>query len=190
MEVMAHTPLPGAREEGESIARQIAGAVLLTGRDARKDRLAKDVSECAILHIATHGYADPDYPEFSGLLLAATESRPFDVLTAAEVSLWSLKARLVTLSACQSGLGQTVEGEGLLGLTRSFLFAGAGDVVCSLWSVSDKSTSALMRRFYASLMANSAVETALTEAQRELLENEETRHPFFWAAFVPVRGLQ
>ena len=102
--------------------------------------------------------------------------------------LWSLKARLVTLSAWQTGLGKTAEGEGVLGLTRAFLYAGAQDVVCSLWSVSDESTKQLMETFYAAWRKGKTTEQALQEAQLTLLKNRATKHPFYWALFVVVRG--
>jgi len=101
----------------------------LTGAEATKAALLSAGGDCAVLHIATHGYADPDVPEFSGLLLAGAGDAPFDVLTAMEVYTWPLKARLVTLSACQTALGRNVEGEGILGLSRAFIYAGAQDVV-------------------------------------------------------------
>ena len=181
----------GAKVEGEAVAGQFQGATLLTGAEATKQALLEQGATCDVLHIATHGYADPDVPEFSGLLLAGTgEDDPYHVLTAQEVYLWDLQARLVTLSACQTGMGRSVEGEGLLGLTRAFIYAGAQDVVCSLWPVSDQSTQKLMEAFYANLRTSSSVEEALTQAQRSLVANDATKHPFYWAAFVPVRGPQ
>ena len=187
---MAMVPLPGAKVEGESVVAQFAGASLLTGAEATKRALIDQGSKCDVLHIATHGYADPEVPEFSGLLLAGTGEEPYSVLTAQEVYLWDLQARLVTLSACQTGMGRSVEGEGLLGLTRAFIYAGAQDVVCSLWPVADQSTQKLMGAFYANLKTSATVEEALTQAQRSLLADEATKHPFYWAAFVPVRGPQ
>lgn len=88
--LMASIPLPDALAEGQSVARQIPGAVLVSGQEATKDRVLKEAANCAVLHIATHGYADPDYPEFSGLLLAGGPEQPFTVWTSEEVSLCSL----------------------------------------------------------------------------------------------------
>lgn len=185
---MASVPLPGAKAEGEAVAQLFAGSVLLTGKDAVKQRLWDEGGSCDILHFATHGYVDPEVPEFSGLLLHGEGETRYEVLTAQDVWQWPLQARLVTLSACQTGLGKTVEGEGLLGLTRAFIYAGAQDVVCSLWPVSDESTAKLMTEFYKGLTAGKATEDALTEAQRSLIADEKTRHPFYWAGFVAVRG--
>ena len=186
---MAMVPLPGAKAEGQALAERIPGAELLTGKDATKEKLLADGSDCDILHVATHGYADPDLPDFSGVLLAGTgPDRRFDTLTAQEVYLWSLKARLVTLSACQTAMGKDVEGEGLLGLTRAFIYAGAQDVLCSLWPVADESTKTLMETFYTELAQGKSVEEALRAAQVKLMAVKDTNAPFFWAAFQAVRG--
>ncbi len=186
--MMANIPLPGAKAEGEALVKLLPKATLLTDKEATRSRLLEKGERCEVLHIATHGYADPDFPEFSGLLLAGEGDKKYDVLTAQDVRFWSLRARLVTLSACQTALGKAVEGEGLLGLTRAFIYAGAQDVLCSLWPVSDESTKVLMVSFYRELDKGMTVEEALQHAQVELMRSEATRHPFFWAGFVPVRG--
>lgn len=186
---MASIPLPGAKAEGEMVAKRFSGATLLTGAEATKESLEQDAGKCRVLHLATHGYADPEVPEFSGLLFAGTGERDFDVLTAQEVYLWQLNAQLVTLSACETGLGKAVEGEGLMGLTRAFLYAGARDVLCSLWQVSDESTAQLMEKFYDQWQANNNnTAWSLQTAQLTLLNQEKTKHPFHWAAFVAVQG--
>jgi CHAT domain-containing protein len=143
---------------------------------------------CDILHIATHGYADPEFPEFSGLLLAGEGTNSYDTLTAQEVYMWPLRARLVTLSACQTAMGKTVAGEGVMGLTRAFIYAGAQDVLCTLWPVADESTKTLMTGFYENLKANQPIEEALRNAQAALAAKRETSHPFFWAGVIAVRG--
>jgi CHAT domain-containing protein len=187
---MAHVPLPEAKAEGEAIAGRFADALLLTGADATKSALVQAGGDCGMLHIATHGYADPDFPDFSGLLLAAPQGSPtpYQVLTAGEVYGWPLNARLVTLSACQTALGRDVEGEGILGLSRAFIYAGAQDVVCSLWPVSDESTRMLMTAFYDALAAGAPVEEALQAGQNALPHTGEKGDPFYWAGFVAVRG--
>jgi CHAT domain-containing protein len=185
---MAMVPLPGAKAEGKAIAEKLPGSVLLTDKEATKTRLLAEGGNCDLLHIATHGYADPEFPEFSGLLLAGEGEDKYQVLTAQEVYMWSLKARLVTLSACQTALGKTVEGEGVLGLTRAFIYAGAQDVLCTLWPVSDESTKTLMVAFYDGLGKGLSVEEALQGAQAALAGNPATSHPFYWAGFMAVRG--
>jgi len=187
---MAMVPLPEARAEGEAIAGRFGDALLLTGAQATKAALGQVGGDCGVLHIATHGYADPDFPDFSGLLLAAPEgsATPYQVLTAGEVYGWPLNARLVTLSACQTALGRDVEGEGILGLSRAFIYAGAQDVVCSLWPVSDESTRTLMTAFYDALAAGTPVEEALQAGQNALPHSGDRGDPFFWAGFIAVRG--
>jgi CHAT domain-containing protein len=183
---MAYQPLPGAQAEGEAVAAGVPGAVLLSGPAATKERLLAEGGRYRVLHVATHGYADPEVPEYSGLLLGGADGGA--VLTAQEVYLWALGADLVTLSACETGLGRSAEGEGLLGLTRAFLYAGARDVLCSLWQIGDRSTATLMVRFYSSYRATADPARALQAAQRALLGDEATRHPYHWAAFVVVQG--
>ncbi len=105
-----------------------------------------------------------------------------------EVYTWPVKARLVTLSACQTALGRDVEGEGILGLSRAFIYAGAQDVVCSLWPVSDESARALMTAFYEALAGGASVEQALQSGQNALPHSGDKAHPFYWAGFIAVRG--
>jgi CHAT domain-containing protein len=101
-----------------------------------------------------------------------------------------IEADLVTLSACQSGLGKEVAGEGLIGLTRAFQYAGARSVLASLWSVADASTAELMHRFYRHLRDGTSKDTALQKAQTELIhsavEGRDLSHPFHWAGFQLV----
>ena len=120
--------------------------------------------------------------------MAGAGENSYDTLTAQEVYMWQLRARLVTLSACQTAMGKTVEGEGVMGLTRAFIYAGAQDVLCTLWPVADESTKALMTAFYASLKTSPSIEEALRSAQATLAGTKATSHPFFWAGFVAVRG--
>jgi CHAT domain-containing protein len=122
--------------------------------------------------------------------LAGHGEQPYEVLTAQEVYLWDLQARLVTLSACQTALGRDVEGEGVLGLTRAFIYAGAQDAVCSLWPVSDESTAKLMTQFYVTLQKGVTVKQALRQAESSLRQDPATRHAFYWAGFIAVRGPQ
>ena len=111
------------------------------------------------------------------------------VLYASEVAgLDFMRTDLVTLSACQTALGRDVEGEGLLGLSRAFIYAGAQDVLCSLWPVSDESTKILMAWFYDGLKKGNTIEKSLQEAQKKLIGSQDAKHPFFWAGFTAVRG--
>jgi len=188
LDLMASIPLPGAESEGRRVAERFPGASLAVGKEATKERFYLDGANCEVLHLATHGYVDPEIPEFSGLLFAGQGEKSYEVLTAQEVYGWSLNARLVTLSACQTGLGKTVEGEGLLGLSRAFIAAGAQDVVCSLWPVADVSTEKLMVAMYSALPGSASIEEALKKGQEALLADPATAHPYYWAAFVPIHG--
>ena len=160
--------------------------VLHLGFDARPDAVVEAAASARILHFAVHGQVDEERPEASALLLsrwdAAGRARDGE-LTAAEVLALDLAADLVVLSACRTALGRQVRGEGMLGLGRAFLAAGAGSVLVSLWDVGDAATADLMGRFYHHLLSGGAdPAAALAAAQRELAE--AGRPPAHWAGFV------
>ncbi len=171
--------------------REVAGAEtsVVTGFEASRENLAKvDLSNYEILHIATHGYFDPKHPEKSGLFLSTIDrdgnpQNGFVALT----DIYSLHAPvdLVVLSACRTGLGKEVRGEGLIGLTRGFMYAGASSVVASLWKVDDEATSELMKRFYANMLQRHMTPAAaLQAAQNSIRQEPQWRSPYFWAAFT------
>jgi CHAT domain-containing protein len=120
------------------------------------------------------------------LSLVDEQGRPRDgFLGASEIYNLQLPAELVVLSACETGLGKEVKGEGLVGLTRGFMYAGAARVMVSLWSVSDKATSELMQRFYKRLLQErQRPAAAMRAAQVEMLRQPRWREPYFWAAFT------
>ena len=140
------------------------------------------------IHFATHGLIDENKPDLSSLVLTSGKNSVEDgFLQAAEVFNMKLNADLVVLSACQTGLGKLVRGEGMVGLTRAFMYAGTPSVVVSLWSVSDMSTAALMGEFYKNLIKNRLSKTdALRKAQLTLIGDEKYAHPFYWAPFVLI----
>ena len=149
-----------------------------------------ELSRYRILHFATHGLLHSSHPELSGLVLSLVDAagRPRDgFLRAYEIADLDLPAELVVLSACHSALGRTIEGEGLVGLPRSFLDAGAERVLVSLWEVSDQGTALLMQRFYEGLLRKGLRPTpALREAQLSLWREVSWQAPYFWAGFVLV----
>ena len=166
--------LPGTRREVRLVADLLGGdrALLLLGPDASERKLFAasargDLAQCRYVHLATHGLADGDRPELSALVLARAPDDPdYDgLLQMREVFHLKLDADLVTLSACQTGLGKELRGEGVVGLSTAFFFAGTPSVVMSLWNVSDVSTGLLMRRFYANLKAGQTKAAALREAK-------------------------
>jgi len=140
------------------------------------------------LHFATHGLIDEESPGLSSLVLTSEKSSGEDgFLQAAEIFDLKLNADLVVLSACQTGLGKLIRGEGMVGLTRAFMYAGTPSVVVSLWSVSDISTADLMGEFYKNLIKNKLSKTdALRKAQLSLMTDEKYAHPFYWAPFILV----
>jgi len=195
----ALAPLPNTAAEVASL-RALAGSrrfVALTGSDATRARLLAlpELPEAGLLHLATHGLADENEPGRSGLWLAPDASPASapgppagpGFLAVDDILGLSLHSELVTLSACETGLGRLERGEGVLGLTRAFLVAGARSVVVSLWRVNDRSTARLMEGFYQGLLQRGlAREAALAEAKRALLAASETRSPYYWAPFVMV----
>jgi CHAT domain-containing protein/Tfp pilus assembly protein PilF len=163
---------------------------ILTGRDATRDRLLTlpELPQAALIHIATHGESNEVEPERSGLWLAAAEkdSTP-GFVSVLDILGLRLDAGLVTLSACETGLGRLERGEGVIGLTRAFLAAGASNVMVSLWKVNDRSTALLMEEFYRRFLGEgSGSAVALARAKRTLLARPGTASPFYWAPFVLV----
>ena len=171
--------------------REVAGSetLMMTGFDASREMLTKtDLSQYAILHFATHGVLDPKKPENSGLFLSmfnreAKQQNGFIGLQ----DIYGLNARvdLVVLSACRTGLGKKVRGEGLIGLTRGFMHAGASSAVASLWSVDDQATAELMKYFYSNMLQHGMPPAAaLREAQNTIRKDPRWSSPYYWAAFT------
>ncbi len=166
--------LPGTRREVQLIAATLGKdrCCVLLGPDASEGKLfeaseAGTLRRCRRVHLATHGLADPQHPELSALLLAmAPAQESFDgVLHMREALRLKLDADLVVLSACQTALGGDVRGEGVVGLSTAFLYAGASSLVISLWNVPDAATTLLMHRFYSDLKAGKSKAAALREAK-------------------------
>ena len=185
-------PLPHTMEELESL-RTIAGrshCEVVSGRAARRDTLLAlaSNSNAQVFHVATHGIANEAVPERSGLWLsAAADSVPPDFVSLDDLLALRLRAGLVTLSACETGAGRLERGEGVVGLARALMAAGAQSVLVSLWSVNDRSTAELMRAFYSPLLTRGVSRSlALAEAKRAMLRSAETRSPFQWAPFVLI----
>lgn len=141
-----------------------------------------------IVHFATHGVLHAEHPELSGLVLSTVDAEGAGrdgYLRVNEVYNLTLPVDLVVLSACQTALGDDLRGEGLVGLTRGFMYAGATRVVVSLWSIDDQATAELMKRFYrAMLVEELAPAAALHQAQRSLRREPGWTAPYFWAGFV------
>ena len=170
------TPLPATKSEVTAIADLYREKAALRG-GSRDGRACKGVAkETKYLHFATHGLLDERFPLNSGLALTIPdemkEGRENGILQAWEIfERVRIDADLVVLSACETGLGKEMGGEGLVGLTRAFQYAGARSVVASLWSVADETTAALMKQFYGYLKAGKSKDVALREAQLNLISS-------------------
>jgi CHAT domain-containing protein len=138
-----------------------------------------------ILHFAAHTLIDDKNPGRSSIILALNQNREEDgFLQMREIFNLKMNADLVTLSACETGLGQLIHGEGIVGLNRAFFFAGANAVLMSLWAVHDESTAQLMERFYVHLKKGSSISAALRSAKIEMISSKNLSHPFYWAGFI------
>jgi len=176
--------LPWAREEGRRVAERLRGTSvrILSGPDASEAAVKREAGGYSLLHFATHGLIAPDRPLASSLLLGAGGGDD-GYLRADEVFDLDLSAELVVLSGCSTGLGQ-LTGDGIIGLTRAFIYAGTPSVVVSQWDVSDRATALLMDRFYAALQQGEPKGAALRAAQ--LATRRGFAHPALWAAFMLV----
>jgi CHAT domain-containing protein/tetratricopeptide (TPR) repeat protein len=182
--------LPGTRREVQAIAARFPQrATVYLGADATEERARAIPAEATYVHFATHGVLDNRRALDTALALtvpsaAATGGRDGWLQTWEVFEHVRLRASLVTLSACETALGSETGGEGLLGLTRAFHYAGARSVLASIWSVSDDSTADLMSRFYGHLAAGHPKDVALRQAQIESIKKGgRSAEPFHWAAF-------
>ena len=181
----APAPLPATRKEVESV-----GDVRLLGGEATEARLRAALGEethWRAVHFACHGLVDAERPRFSSLAL--TPEAPDDgFLRAVEILDMRVPADLVVLSACETGRGKIYKSEGIVGLTRAFMYAGAPRVLCSLWKVDDDATRALMVEFYARWRPSKgrglSVAAALKAAQAHVRQQERWAHPFYWAGWA------
>ena len=183
--------LPFTRREANEIIDLLPaadGTKVLDFEASRKTVNSGLLAHYRIVHFATHGLANDEQPELSGLLLSMIneEGQPQDgFLQLHEIYNLHLPVDMVVLSACETGLGRKVRGEGLIGLTRGFIYAGAKRVVASAWEVNDESTSKLMKYFYQAMLKDRmAPAAALRMAQLKMLEQPRRQAPYYWAAFM------
>lgn len=183
--------LPGTEKEAEAILSLIPDSEKLQafGFDAnRQVATSQDLDRYRLLHFATHGFLNSTHPELSGLVLSLVDrdgNSQDGFLRLHDVYNLKLSADLVVLSACQTGLGKDIRGEGLVGLTRGFMYAGAPRLAVSLWSVDDRGTAALMSALYRNMLQENRTPTAaLRQAQIELWQNPEWQSPYYWSAFA------
>lgn len=169
--------IPLVNREIEHLQQIFRNAKTLTGEKASVSAFIKQAKEFDILHLGCHGEFRPDNPLFSSLHLAD------GAITVRDICSQKLKAGLVTLSACETGLNSIFAGDEILGLTRGFLTAGVSSLVLSLWTVNDEATAELMKNFYLRLQTKSVAES-LRSAQLKFIENGT--HPYFWSPFIVI----
>jgi len=179
------------RDEAEnilSVTPRNGGFAALDFRANRTTATGDELSNYRIVHFATHSLLNSEHPELSGLVLSLVDEqgKPQDgFLRMHEIFNLRLPAELVVLSACQTGLGKELKGEGLVGLTRGFMYAGAARVVASLWEVNDVATSELMKRFYRRMLQDGMrPAAALRAAQIEMWKRPQWQAPFYWGGFI------
>lgn len=179
-----------SRQEARSIMQVAPAGQSMSALDfkaSRETAFGPELSKYRIVHFATHGVLDMEHPELSGIALSMIDANgtPQDGhLRLYDIYNLHLSADLVVLSACQTGIGKQIKGEGLIALTRGFMYAGAKSVVASLWKVDDAATSALMAEFYHQMFINKLKPAAaLRAAQIKLSQEPRWRSPYYWAGF-------
>jgi CHAT domain-containing protein/tetratricopeptide (TPR) repeat protein len=187
--------LVGTRAEAEAIAQiaRTGGSQpdLWIDLNASEDNVrSRDMTNYRVIHIATHGLLDAQRPQFTGVVLSLVGNKTADgFLRTDEIFNLRMNPSLVMLSACETGLGKEKRGEGVIGLTRAFMYAGAPTVGVTLWSVADKSTAELMTDFYRRFLGSGAVPSApgsMRDAQLAMISAKKYSAPFYWAPFVLV----
>src|SRR5689334_15610862 len=157
--------------------------------DANRDAVLKgDLGQYRFVHFATHSVLNNEHPELSGVVLSLVDrtGRPQNgFLRLYDIYNLRLSSDLVVLSACETALGGEIKGEGLIGLTRGFLYAGAPRVVASLWEIDDRTTADLMKKFYEGMLVQrERPAAALRAAQIAILKTKGLESPYYWAAFT------
>ena len=183
--------LPFSLDEAKAI-EEVAPAgqtmLALNFKANRTTAISPALSQYRIVHFATHGIMDPEHPELSSIVLSLVDENGVGqdgYLRLHEIYNLNLPAELVVISACESGVGKQFKGEGLIALTRGFMYAGAARVVASLWRVNDSATAALMAEFYKEMFTNAKKPAAaLRAAQLSISKQKRWSEPYFWAGFV------
>jgi CHAT domain-containing protein len=184
-------PLPGSRLEVLSAARVFGPeARVFTGPDFTGARAIAELQRPhRVVHFATHAVLDERLPHRSGIVVSE-DAAGATLLSARELARLRIPVDLVTLSACQTGLGRIVDGEGVLGLAWALTRAGAGSVMVTLWNISDAASSTMIVAFYRALRDGQTKPAALLAARRALIggSNPELRHPYYWAGYSLIGG--
>ncbi len=183
--------LPGTRQESDTILRLVPpnqSLALFDFQANRENALSNQLSQYRFIHWATHGFVNTKNPELSGIVMSLVDRNGAGsngYLLLEDIFNLSFNVDLVVLSACETGLGEVVQGEGLIGLTRGLMYAGTPRVVTSLWAVPDSQTADLMGKFYEKMLQqNLRPAEALRAAQLEMFRSRPWMAPYFWAAFT------
>lgn len=155
-------------------------------KEASEDRLKNHkLDDYRIIHFATHSIIDERRPDRSSIVLTLDEDPTEDgFLQMREIYNMKLNSDLVTLSSCQTGLGEFIHGEGIEGINRAFFYAGSSSVLMSLWAINDQASYQLMERFYFHLRSSESIMEALRKAKLEMIESGVLSHPYYWAGFI------
>ena len=183
--------LPFTRKEAQAIGRLVPVSQNITALDfsaTRSMALNPELSKYRIVHFATHGFISTAHPELSGIVLSLFDEhgKPQDgFLRADNIYNLNLPADLIVLSGCRTGLGKEIRGEGLIGLTRGFMYAGAARVAVSLWDVHDEATAELMTHFYHGMIKEKlSPAAALRRAQVSMMKEKRWSSPYYWSSFI------
>lgn len=183
--------LPYTSFEARAILKFVPQDLTMLATDfdaARSTVLSPEMEHYQIIHFATHSFVNSTHPQLSGILLSMVDKQGVSqngFLQLRDIYNLKLSAKLVVLSACSTALGKDVKGEGLISLTRGFMYAGAKSVVASLWKVDDRATAELMTRFYAAMIKDNLPPAAALRAAKESLRREPRwSAPYYWAGFV------
>jgi CHAT domain-containing protein/Flp pilus assembly protein TadD len=185
------TRLPGTRQEAQAILALLPKTETIVAFDEQANlnlAINPQLSQYRMLHLATHGVFNGQDPAYSGIILSLVDAQGTPIngfLRLNEIFNLNLPAELVVLSACETGLGQEIKGEGLVGLTRGFMYAGTPRVLVSLWQVDDQATAEMMTRFYKLILEKKLPPAqALREAQLQMQNETEWKSPYYWSAFI------
>jgi len=184
--------LPGTEKEVEEIKNKFPESKIVKGMNVNEAYIKKlsstgELKKNKIIHFASHGFTYTEIPVLSSIVLSASQKgdKEDGFLTMKEIGELDINAEFVNLSACETGLGKIYGGEGVVGLTQSFLIAGAASISVSLWAVSDEGTKEFMSLFYNILKEEKcSYDTALTQTKRLFIKNDKYSNPFYWACFV------
>ncbi len=179
-------PLPNNKKEVEQILTSFHGRAYVDG-EASLRNFKSQLSSFGMVHLATHAIFDDTSPEYSYLAFSQNGNTTENLLYVADLYNLQLDADLVTLSACESGIGDLKRGEGFLSLARGFFYSGAASIASTLWKINDASTTTLMSGFYKNLSQGDSKDIALQKAQVQFLNQNRQNgfaHPYYWSAFV------